>query len=242
MRTPLVVANWKMNGDRAFVGQFLSALQLNGVAAQVVICPPFPYLPLVADEVSGEERLEAGAQNLCEQKQGAFTGEVSAAMLRDCGARYVIIGHSERRSLYAEDSALVASKFVVARAAGLIPILCVGESLEEREGGRTLDVIAEQLEAVASRVAGDWEGAVVAYEPVWAIGTGKTASPEQAQEVHRFIRERLGESGAGVQLLYGGSVKSGNAAALFAQPDIDGALVGGASLDAEEFAKICRAA
>ena len=242
MRTPLVVANWKMNGDRAFAGQFLSALELKGVAAQVVICPPFPYLPLVADEVAGVEGLEAGAQNLCEQEQGAFTGEVSAAMLRDCGARYVIIGHSERRNLYGEGSALVASKFVAARAAGLIPILCVGESLEERESERTLEVIGAQLDAVAQQLNGIWTDAVVAYEPVWAIGTGKTASPEQAQEVHHFIRERLGDSGGGVQILYGGSVKSGNAAELFAQPDIDGALVGGASLDAEEFAKICRAA
>lgn len=242
MRTPLVVANWKMNGDRAFAGQFLSALKLEGVSAQVAICPPFPYLPLVAEQIRETEGLEAGAQTLCEQPQGAFTGEVSAAMLRDCGARYVIVGHSERRSLYGESSELVASKFVAARAAGLIPILCVGESLEERESDRTLEVIGAQLAAVAQQVESVWTDAVVAYEPVWAIGTGKTASPEQAQEVHRFIRERLGDSGSGVQLLYGGSVKSGNAAALFAQPDIDGALVGGASLDAEEFAKICRAA
>ncbi|MBB3059636.1 triose-phosphate isomerase [Microbulbifer rhizosphaerae] len=241
MRTPLVAANWKMNGSREFAEQFFKGLDLEGVGAQVAICPPFPYLSLLAEKAG--ERVATGAQNLSEQPSGAFTGEVSASMLEDWGVRYVIVGHSERRSLYGESSELVARKFSAARSAGLIPILCVGESQEEREQERTLDVIDAQLQAVVSINGGDcWENAVVAYEPVWAIGTGMTATPEQAQEVHRFIRNRLGEAGAKVQILYGGSVKSGNAAALFAQADIDGALVGGASLDAEEFSKICRAA
>ncbi|MFD1215602.1 triose-phosphate isomerase [Microbulbifer celer] len=245
MRTPLVAANWKMHGTKAFADQLLAALA-EGLASDecstsVVICPPFPYLTQVAE--AGSSRLQLGAQNLSEHASGAFTGEVSAEMLQDCGVRYVIVGHSERRSLYGESSALVADKFAAAKGAGLIPILCVGESLEERESGKTLDVVAEQIAAVSQlNLADTWHNAVVAYEPVWAIGTGKTATPEQAQEVHRFIREQLGDKGASVQILYGGSVKSANAAELFAQADIDGALVGGASLKAEEFVSICRAA
>lgn len=239
MRTPLVVANWKMNGSREFAARFVEDLDLSGVEAQVAICPPFPYLPLLALS----EGVALGAQNLSEQVEGAYTGEVSAQMLRDLGVGYAIVGHSERRSLYGESSALVAEKFIAAQRAGLIPILCVGESLQEREQGRTLEVIAGQLQAVTD-LGGEslWQNAVIAYEPVWAIGTGRTATPEQAQEVHEFIRGRLGEAGARIQILYGGSVKGGNAQALFAQADIDGALVGGASLDAEEFARICRAA
>ncbi|WGL16265.1 triose-phosphate isomerase [Microbulbifer bruguierae] len=245
MRKTLVAANWKMHGTKAFAGQLLaelnSGLKSGDCSAQVVICPPFPYLHLVAE--SAQDQLALGAQNLSEQVSGAYTGEVSAEMLLDCGARYVIVGHSERRSLYGESSALVAAKFAAAKSAGLIPILCVGESLEEREAGKTLDVVAEQIRAVVALGQADtWQNAVVAYEPVWAIGTGKTASPEQAQEVHQFIRQQLGETGAQVQILYGGSVKAGNAAELFAMADIDGALVGGASLNAEEFISICRAA
>jgi triosephosphate isomerase len=241
MRTPLIVANWKMNGSREFAGQFIQALDLAGASAQVVICPPFPYLPLLADALGNG--LQLGAQNLSEQPDGAFTGEVSAAMLRDWNARYVIVGHSERRSLYGETSELVAQKFHAAKQAGLIPILCVGETLRQREQNCTLEVVAEQLQAVMKPgIEKVWCDAVIAYEPVWAIGTGKTATPEQAQQVHRFIREQLGAGGADIQILYGGSVKSGNAQTLFAQADIDGALVGGASLDAEEFAAICRAA
>lgn len=241
MRTPLVAANWKMNGSRAFAEEFFTALDLEGVAAEVVVCPPFPYLPVVGEKKVGEVAL--GAQNLSQESSGAYTGEVSAAMLGDCGVRYVIVGHSERRALYGEGNALVARKFIAARDAGLIPILCVGESLQERESGRTLDVIAAQLRAVSEAASADvWSNAVIAYEPVWAIGTGKTATPEQAQEVHEFIRAQLGDTGSGMQILYGGSVKGSNAEALFAQADIDGALVGGASLDAEDFARICRAA
>ncbi|SDZ98779.1 triose-phosphate isomerase [Microbulbifer marinus] len=241
MRTPLVAANWKMNGSREFAEQFFTALDVKGAGCTVVICPPYPYLPLVAEKAGDD--IAVGAQNLSQEASGAFTGEVSAAMLLDWKVDYAIVGHSERRSLYGEGSELVARKFVAAQAAGLIPILCVGETLQEREDGRALDVIAAQLQAVKDAAEGDiWDRAVIAYEPVWAIGTGKTATPEQAQEVHRFIRENLGESGAAVQILYGGSVKAANAEALFAQADIDGALVGGASLDAEEFARICRAA
>ncbi|MFC6632850.1 triose-phosphate isomerase [Microbulbifer taiwanensis] len=241
MRTPLVAANWKMNGSRAFAEQFFTALDLQGSGCEVVICPPYPYLPLVAEKAGAG--FSTGAQSLSEESSGAYTGEVSADMLLDWSVRYAIVGHSERRSLYGESSALVARKFVAAKSAGLIPILCVGETLQEREEGRTLDVVAAQLQAV-SEAAGDdvWSRAVIAYEPVWAIGTGKTATPEQAQQVHGFIREQLGETGAAVQILYGGSVKAANAEALFAQVDIDGALVGGASLDAEEFSRICHAA
>lgn len=241
MRTPLVAANWKMNGSREFAERFCVALDLEGAGCEVAICPPFPYLPLVAEKVG--EKFAIGAQNLSEQARGAYTGEVSADMLLDWGVRYAIVGHSERRSLYGETNDLVARKFNAARSAGLTPILCMGETLQEREQGRTLNVVAAQLRAVAE-VTGDtgWNPAVIAYEPVWAIGTGRTATPEQAQQVHRFIRECLGEAGAAVRLLYGGSVKAANAEALFAQADIDGALVGGASLDAQEFAKICRAA
>lgn len=245
MPNPLVVANWKMNGDRAFAGAFFSALDLSGVVADVAICPPFPYLMQVVESAGkvGSGKLSVGAQNVSAEEAGAFTGEVSADMLGDCGARYAIVGHSERRTLYGESSELVAKKFAAAKGAGLVPILCVGETLEEREAGRTLDVISAQLQAVVDHAGAEsWRGVVVAYEPVWAIGTGKTATPEQAQEVHRFIRERLGEAGVETPLLYGGSVKGSNAAALFAQQDIDGALVGGASLDAKEFTGICRAA
>ncbi|SDJ91220.1 triose-phosphate isomerase [Microbulbifer yueqingensis] len=245
MPKPLVAANWKMNGSRAFVEEFFGAFDLAGVEVDVAICPPFPYLSLVADCVASvaSERLSVGAQNASQEESGAYTGEVSTGMLADFGVQYVIVGHSERRSRYGESSELVAEKFSAVKRAGLVPILCVGETLEEREGGHTLEVVRAQLEAVTDFAGNDaWHGAVVAYEPVWAIGTGKTATPEQAQEVHRFIREKLGEAGAETPLLYGGSVKGANAGALFAQADIDGALVGGASLDAKEFAGICRAA
>ncbi|TLM79870.1 triose-phosphate isomerase [Microbulbifer harenosus] len=247
MRKTLVAANWKMHGSKAFAEQLLaelnSGLESGECSAEVVICPPFPYLGVVGVAAENVEQLALGAQNLSEQPAGAFTGEVSADMLLDCGVRYVIVGHSERRSLYGESSELVAAKFAAAKSAGLTPILCVGESLQEREAGKTLDVIAGQIQAVIDLgLAGTWHNAVVAYEPVWAIGTGKTATPEQAQEVHQFIRQQLGDAGAETQILYGGSVKAANAAELFAMDDIDGALVGGASLEANEFIQICRAA
>ncbi|WHI52015.1 triose-phosphate isomerase [Microbulbifer sp. MLAF003] len=243
MRTPLVAANWKMNGSREFAEHFFADLDLEGVTSDVVVCPPFPYLPLVAQVAKDKGSIWVGGQNMSQEPVGAFTGEVSASMLLDWNARYVIVGHSERRSLYAETNELVAKKFVAAQRAGLIPILCVGETLEEREEGRTLEVVTAQIAAISDLIdTNAWKDAVVAYEPIWAIGTGKTATPEEAQSVHQFIRAQLGNIGAEVQILYGGSVKSANAGALFAQADIDGALVGGASLDAKEFAAICHAA
>ena len=214
--------------------------------AEIVVCPPYILIPGVADSLAGSS-VAWGGQNLSTEPKGAFTGEISAAMLLDFGCKYVIVGHSERRALYGETDELVAEKYAVALEAGLVPILCVGELLEERESGTTEAVVGRQLDAVVARVgiAGIARG-VIAYEPVWAIGTGKTATPDQAQEVHAFIRERLAKADAGVaegvRILYGGSVKGANAAELFSMADIDGGLIGGASLAAEEFLTICRAA
>ncbi|OGU23984.1 MAG: triose-phosphate isomerase [Hydrogenophilales bacterium RIFOXYD1_FULL_62_11] len=246
MRKKLVAGNWKMHGSLAENAVLLEALKPALAGIEAVVCVPFPYLAQV-QAVLGGSSIAWGAQNLSEQTKGAFTGEVSASMLVDFGCRYVIVGHSERRSLYGESDELVASKYVVAQAAGLTPILCVGESLDERESGVTEAVVARQLDAVI-KVAGveSLAQAVVAYEPVWAIGTGKTASPEQAQAVHAFIRGKIATLNSKVadQLViqYGGSVKAANAAELMAQPDIDGGLIGGASLVADEFVAICRAA
>lgn len=248
MRRKLVAGNWKMHGSLA-ENEALLAGVLAGIAGaktDVAVCVPFPYLAQVQAKLSGSV-IAWGAQNLSQHGKGAFTGEVSAAMLRDFGCKYVVVGHSERRSLYGETDALVAEKFEAAQAAGLIPILCVGETLEEREGGITEQVVARQLDAVIAKsgVAALAE-AVVAYEPVWAIGTGKTASPEQAQEVHAFIRGKIAgldpAVAEGLVIQYGGSMKANNAAELLAQPDIDGGLIGGASLVAEEFLAICKAA
>ncbi|MDT8388697.1 MAG: triose-phosphate isomerase, partial [Thiogranum sp.] len=212
---------------------------------RIAVCPPFVYIPLVSELLS-ESKIAWGSQDISDQESGAFTGEVSGPMLTDFGCSYAIVGHSERRALYAEDDAFTARKFAAARRPGLTPILCVGESLEERDAGITEDVVARQLDAVI-----DLEGiaalgdAVIAYEPVWAIGTGKTASPQQAQDVHAFIRGKLAGLDQGiadkVQILYGGSVKGSNAAELFAMQDIDGGLIGGASLQADDFLAICRA-
>ncbi|MCB1615164.1 MAG: triose-phosphate isomerase [Pseudomonadales bacterium] len=255
MARSLVVGNWKMNGsgetNRALVDFLVSGLdsiKADGTqGVEVAICPPFVYLSGLAERVAGSG-LALGAQNLSHADSGAFTGEVSGHMLKDVGCQYVIVGHSERRHDYAETSELVASKYLQALKCGLQPILCVGETLEQRESGKTLDIIAEQIEAVVSLLNDQTsQMLIIAYEPVWAIGTGRTASPEQAQEVHAFIRNKiatlLGELAARkMKLLYGGSVKSSNAASLFQQADIDGGLVGGASLDGEEFLNICRAA
>ncbi|WP_026186427.1 triose-phosphate isomerase [Thioalkalivibrio thiocyanodenitrificans] len=249
MRQPMVAGNWKMNGSRkaneGLLAEVREALS-SPVEAEVVVCPPYVYLPQVAGLVDGSA-VRLGAQDVSDQDSGAYTGEVSGEMLKDVGCRYVIVGHSERRGLYAEDDAFTARKFAAARRHGLKPILCVGELLEERESGVTEQVVARQLDAVM-----DLEGveslkdAVVAYEPVWAIGTGKTATPGQAQAVHAFIRARVAERDAGVaeglRILYGGSVKADNAQELFSQPDIDGGLIGGASLKAADFMAICRAA
>jgi triosephosphate isomerase len=249
MRKPLVAGNWKMHGSRAdnaaLVRSLLDRLPAQG-AAEVMVCPPFVYL-LETSRLLKDSDVALGAQSLCAEAQGAFTGEVSGAMLRDVGCRYVLVGHSERRQVYGEDDSLVARKFVAAQASGLVPVLCVGETLEEREGGRTAEVVLRQLDAVlAVSGAGAFGEAVIAYEPVWAIGTGRNATPEQAQEVHAMIRGRVAaldaKIGAAVRILYGGSVKASNARELFAMTDIDGGLVGGASLKADEFAQICAAA
>lgn len=246
MRKKLVAGNWKMHGSLAENAALLAALKPALAGVEAVVCVPFPYLAQAQAELDGSS-IAWGAQNVSEQAKGAFTGEVSTSMLKDFGCRYVIVGHSERRSLYGESDAMVARKYLAVQAAGMTPILCVGESLEEREAGVTETVVARQLDAVieAAGVA-SLSQAVVAYEPVWAIGTGKTASPEQAQAVHAFIRSKIAALDAAVaqQLViqYGGSVKATNAAELMAQPDIDGGLIGGASLVAEEFVSICRAA
>lgn len=218
--------------------------ELRGMTAAV--CVPFPYLAQAQSVLSGT-CVSWGAQNLSEQAQGAFTGEVSAAMLQDFACRYVLVGHSERRAIYGESSALVAEKFAAALAAGLRPVLCVGETLAQREAEQTVEVVSAQMDAVLIRVGvAAFSGAVVAYEPVWAIGTGRTATSGQAQEVHAAIRAQIASADAkvadGLQILYGGSVKPSNAAELFGMPDIDGGLIGGASLVASDFLAICRAA
>ncbi|GAB3091802.1 triose-phosphate isomerase [Aestuariicella hydrocarbonica] len=245
MRRPLVVANWKMNGNladnRKLLQSFLASWQ--GVHhAEVGICPPAVYLPQ-AIELLGQTNVELGAQDVSAAENGAFTGEVSAAMLADIGCQFALVGHSERREYHAESDQLVARKFKAAQSHKLTPILCIGESLQQREAGETLMVVGEQLKAVIDEVGrAAIASSVIAYEPVWAIGTGLTATPEQAQEVHAFIREQLGAVGNSVRILYGGSVKPSNAAELFSQADIDGALVGGASLNSDDFYSICQAA
>ena len=249
MRRGLVVGNWKMHGDRAAVDALLNGIKTGQPAnadVSVAVCPPFVFIPQTADALAGSG-IQWGAQNVSEQPQGAYTGEVSAAMLVEFGCRYVIVGHSERRALYAESDHQVAAKFARARDAGLVPILCVGESLQQREAGDTLAWIERQLQAVIEVVGiGSFGDAVVAYEPIWAIGTGKTATPQQAQQVHAHIRQVLAAADTSIaqqiQILYGGSVKADNAADLFAEDDINGALVGGASLKATDFAAICKAA
>jgi triosephosphate isomerase len=205
-------------------------------AVEVALCPPYLYLEQVSTLLAGTS-IAWGAQNISEHAQGAYTGEVSAAMVKEFGCRYAIIGHSERRQLFRESDAQVAAKFEAAQAAEITPILCVGETLEEREAGRTEEVVARQIGAILKN--NDFGNAVLAYEPVWAIGTGRNATPEQAQAVHAFLRARLS---ADVRILYGGSVKASNAAAIFAMPDVDGGLIGGASLVAKEFIQIARAA
>lgn len=245
MSRSLVVGNWKMHASQAQASELVGALmagvsQLDGV--EVVVCPPYPYLLQVAGLLAGG-RVGLGAQNLAVEASGAHTGEVSGPMLVDVGCRYVIVGHSERRSLYGEHNALVAQKFHAARQHGLVPILCVGEQLDEREADATERVIAAQLDAVLDACGADaLAGAVIAYEPVWAIGTGRVATPGQAQAVHRFIRGRVSRGTTTPTILYGGSVKPDNAEGLFAQADVDGGLVGGASLAADQFLSICKAA
>ena len=249
MRNFLVAGNWKMNGSAAASAELVDGIigglpDLDGV--DVLVCPSFPYLAAVAAQAAGSP-VQVGAQNVSEHESGAYTGETAPAMLTDIGCKFVLVGHSERRTLYGETSAQVAAKFAAAQAAGLTPVLCVGETLDEREAGLTETVVREQIEAVLETSgAGALGSAVIAYEPVWAIGTGKVATPEQAQDVHRYIRELLAESdadiAAGVQILYGGSMKGDNAAGLLGQPDIDGGLIGGASLKSADFLAIVEAA
>lgn len=248
MRRALVAANWKMHGNRVFIKELVSGLMpalsggVNGV--DVVICPPFPYLQLVDTLISGVE-VVLGAQDLSAHECGAYTGEVSGSMLSDFRVRYVIVGHSERRTLMAESDQVVASKFEAAQREGLIPVLCVGETLDERDQGGAEQVVARQLAAIVGRCGiSAFNRAVVAYEPVWAIGTGRSASVQQAQEMHAAIRRLIAqqneEIAQSLQVIYGGSVSPDNAPELFAQPDIDGGLIGGASLNADLFVRICQ--
>jgi len=244
MRRSLIVGNWKMNGSRSKNAELLAlicqqASSLEG--SELAVCAPFVYLPQLG-ELLKESKVSVGAQDMSVHLVGAYTGEVAASMLTDFGCDYVIVGHSERRQYHHESDLLVAQKALTAVKSGLTPIVCLGESLEQREASDTLGVIGRQLHAIQAVLTGEsLAKVVIAYEPVWAIGTGLTASPEQAQEVHHFIRETLGSAGQDVPLLYGGSVKAANARELFAQADIDGALVGGASLDANEFIQIAKA-
>ncbi|WP_142806454.1 triose-phosphate isomerase [Stenotrophomonas maltophilia] len=248
MRRKIVAGNWKLHGSRQFanelLGQVAAGLPLDGVG--VVILPPLPYLGELVEDF-GDTGLVFGAQDVSSNEKGAYTGEVCAAMLHEVGARYGLVGHSERRQYHHESSELVARKFAAAQHAGLVPVLCVGETLEQREAGQTEAVIASQLAPVLELVgAAGFAQAVVAYEPVWAIGTGRTATKEQAQQVHAFIRGEVARIDARIAdslpIVYGGSVKPDNAGELFAQPDVDGGLVGGASLVAADFLAIARAA
>jgi triosephosphate isomerase len=249
LRRPLVAGNWKLHGSHAQVTSLVDAIrrEMTALAAvDVAVCPTFVHIPL-AVECAGDSGLATGAQDVSDQGEGAYTGEVAAAMLAEAGCRYAIVGHSERRARHGEDDHVAARKCAAAAAAGLTPIICVGESLAQRDAGEALSTVRGQIDTVLDELGVDGlRGAVVAYEPIWAIGTGRTATPEQAQEVHAAVRECLAardaKLGSETRVLYGGSVKGANAAELFAQADIDGALVGGASLDADDFLNICRAA
>ena len=245
----LVVGNWKMHGSRAFNAELIQGLLVADLAAtapraDVAVCPPFVFLADVAAALQGST-IAVGAQDISAQTQGAYTGEVAGPMIREFGATYAIVGHSERRSYHAESDQLVADKAKAALSHGLVPIVCVGETLAEREANQTEAVVGRQLQAVIDTLGDDIARVVVAYEPVWAIGTGKTASPAQAQAVHASLRAQLAKAtpkAADIPLLYGGSVKPDNAVELFSQPDINGGLIGGAALKAADFAAIARAA
>jgi triosephosphate isomerase (TIM) len=245
MRNKLIVGNWKMHGSRPANAELLAGLlAARPYTADVAVCVPFVFLTETAASLAGST-IRWGAQDVSAQAQGAFTGEISAAMLQELGCRYTLVGHSERRALHNESDLLVAQKAQAALAKGVTPIVCVGETLAEREAGQTDAVVKRQLSAVIHLLAHCAAEMVVAYEPVWAIGTGRTASPEQAQAVHAVLRAQLQAAtgrGASMTILYGGSVKPDNAASLFGQPDIDGGLIGGASLKAADFVAICRAA
>lgn len=245
MRQPLVAGNWKMNGTRQSVAELLEGIK-SGIGqvkmAEMAVCAPAIFIPMTETALSGTT-VAWGGQDVSTHESGAYTGEIAGAMLKDFGCKYVIVGHSERRAYHGETDALVAEKFEAALKAGLVPIFCVGETLEEREQDITEDVVARQVDAVIDRGGVDMLGkGVIAYEPVWAIGTGKTATPQQAQDVHAFIRSRIAAQSAavaeGIQILYGGSMNPGNAAELLAKADIDGGLIGGASLKADDFLAI----
>jgi triosephosphate isomerase len=246
MRSSLIAGNWKMNGNLQSVVELVEGIKSgNAGKAELAIFPPAVFLMKIGGMLADSE-IALGAQNVCDQEAGAFTGEIAASMLRECGCRYALAGHSERRSLYQETDQLVAARCAMAVASGIIPILCVGETLQEREQGMTEDVVARQIDAVIdlSGIA-SLGRAIIAYEPVWAIGTGKVATPDQAQEVHAFIRGKLARLNADVaeqvQILYGGSMNPSNAAELLSQADIDGGLIGGASLKADDFLAIAQA-
>ncbi len=247
MRTPLIAGNWKMNGSLASNAGLLGGIRAGaaGLSAELAVCVPAPYLAQTQSALTSSG-VNWGAQDVSVHDGGAYTGEVSAAMLCDFGCRYVIVGHSERRSYHGETDELVAQKAVRAIAAGLVPIVCVGETLEQREQGATNAVVARQLQPVLAAVGADLANVVIAYEPVWAIGTGKTATPEMAQQVHELIRATLAQADAAaattVRILYGGSMKPDNAGELLAKPDIDGGLIGGASLKAADFLAIAKSA
>ena len=248
MRQPLVAGNWKMNGSAASAQMLLAGIKdgMAGIAkTEVLVCPPFPYLAQAVEALAGTA-VAVGAQNACTEASGAYTGEVAAPMIKDLGCTYVILGHSERRQYYGETDEVVAQKYAQVLAAGLTPILCVGETLAEREAGQTEAVVARHLDGVMQTAGVEAIArGVIAYEPVWAIGTGMTATPQQAQDVHAFLRQRIAaqsaEVAAGVRILYGGSMKPDNAQELMTQADIDGGLIGGASLKAADFLAICQA-
>ena len=247
MRKTIVAGNWKMNASKESVNTLIEGILsgMNEVSSEVIVCAPFPYLSQVESLIQGSS-LMLGAQNLNVNTAGAYTGEVSADMIKDFGAQHVIVGHSERRSLYAETNAIVAEKTKTAIDAGLTPLLCVGESLEDRESGNTEAIVEEQINAVIDLIGIEsFDQVIIAYEPVWAIGTGLTASPEQAQAVHLFIRNLLADSSEKIAqrtpILYGGSMNAGNASDLISCSDIDGGLIGGAALKAEDFLQICKA-
>ncbi len=249
MRQVMVAGNWKMNGTSESVRELMTGIK-QGMAtvntAEVVVCPPAIYIPRVCGSVDGTT-IKVGSQNICDQDKGAFTGEISGEMLKDVGCEYAIIGHSERRSLYGETDALVARRFAAARRNGIKPILCIGETLQERDAGETNNVCARQIDAVINLEGVEaLADGVIAYEPIWAIGTGKTATPEQAQKIHAFIRGKIAALNTtvaeGLRILYGGSMNPANAAELMTQMDIDGGLIGGASLQADDFLRICQIA
>lgn len=245
MRTTLIAGNWKMNGSLRSAIELVESIVAGAVKnARLAVCPPAVYLMKVGGMLEGSD-IALGAQNVCDQESGAYTGEIAASMLKECGCQYVIVGHSERRALYHESDELVARRFTMALMAEITPILCLGETLEERESGVTEAVVSRQLDAVLeSQGIAAIAQSVIAYEPVWAIGTGQVATPGQAQAVHKFLRDKLAALDATVaeqvQILYGGSMNPGNAGELLSQPDIDGGLIGGASLKAADFIAIAQ--